>query len=105
MNIAMILSGGSGVRLGADIPKQYIECGGRMIISYCLETFQACGEIDAVWLVADESWQESIKGLGYSKIKGFSRPGATRQLSIVNGLEDINVWASKEDIVVIHDAA
>ena len=36
MNIALILSGGRGLRLGADIPKQYIEAGGRTIISYCI---------------------------------------------------------------------
>lgn len=38
MNIALVLAGGTGVRLGADIPKQYIEVNGKMIIDYCLET-------------------------------------------------------------------
>ena len=35
MNIALVLAGGTGTRLGADIPKQYIEVRGKMIIDYC----------------------------------------------------------------------
>ena len=38
MNIALVLAGGTGTRLGTDIPKQYIRVNGRMIIDYCLET-------------------------------------------------------------------
>ena len=37
MNVALVLAGGTGSRLGADIPKQYLMCGGRMVIDYCLE--------------------------------------------------------------------
>ena len=40
MNIALILAGGTGTRLGSDIPKQYIEVYGRAVISYCLELFE-----------------------------------------------------------------
>lgn len=43
MNIALVLAGGTGMRLGADIPKQYIEVNGKMIIDYCLETLD-CSE-------------------------------------------------------------
>jgi 2-C-methyl-D-erythritol 4-phosphate cytidylyltransferase len=115
MNIALVLSGGTGTRLGADIPKQYIEVNGRMIIDYCLETFFASEYIDAVWIVADESWQDKIVG----KFLGFSKPGKTRQLSILNGLEDIRSMLQRENSwdsntagvdcdsvnVLIHDAA
>ena len=41
MNIALILSGGTGARLGAEIPKQYLEEGGRPILSYCVEIGRA----------------------------------------------------------------
>jgi len=158
MNIALILSGGTGTRLGADIPKQYIEVNGKAIISYCLETLFVHPGIDGVQIVADPAWQQEIlkeieavlpvleqektgeltdtreqdrmdkagtygnvstyggdrvtggqdseiKNLLYQKFRGFSTPGATRQLSILNGLEDICAYASETDIVMIHDAA
>ena len=124
MTIALILSGGTGTRLGAEIPKQYIEVNGRTILSYCLETLLSHPQIDGVQIVADHSWQQTIleeletteklsvecsgnnaePGLK-QKFRGFSAPGATRQLSILNGLEDIRTYASAEDIVLIHDAA
>jgi len=114
MIIALILSGGTGTRLGADIPKQYIEVKGRPIISSCLETVLLHPQIDAVQIVAEISWQKKIlKELecvsafsnGMQKFRGFSLPGATRQLSIYHGLTDILSYASEEDVVIIHDAA
>ena len=110
MNVALILSGGTGTRLGADIPKQYIEVGGKPIICYCVEQLLGHDRIDAVQIVADQSWHDKIcdwisgKDIN-KKFKGFSLPGENRQLSIFNGLEDIRKYASDEDFVLIHDAA
>lgn len=133
----MILSGGTGTRVGGSIPKQYIKVCGRPVISYCLNVFLYHPEIDAVHVVAENRWQGLIegcveevgrrlfcscqKGAGRSgagqdgrekggrtwqrKWKGFSEPGENRQLSILNGLEDILTYADREDIVIIHDAA
>ena len=105
MNIALILSGGNGSRLGADIPKQYIEVNGKMTIFYCLEVFENCKSISAIQIVADEYWHEAIRRNPLKKLRGFSAPGKTRQLSILNGLEDIRTYAEKDDLVIIHDAA
>lgn len=105
MNIALILSGGTGTRLGADIPKQYIKVEGKPVISYCIDTFEKCPDIDGIQIVAEPVWQNFIKGLHISKLKGFSSPGGTRQLSILNGIEDIRKYASDNDRVIIHDGA
>lgn len=105
MNIALILSGGVGHRLGADVPKQYLRVGGKTIISYCMETFEKCQDISAIQIVAEESWRNSISDGGFRKLRGFSKPGENRQLSILNGLRDICTYASEDDIVIIHDAA
>lgn len=125
MNTALILSGGTGTRLGSDIPKQYIEVDGRMIISYCLETLLMNDNIDYIQIVADEAWHKDIEDnldklcretgdsgtCGESsdalkaKFKGFSAPGANRQLSIYNGLTDIGKYADDDSYVLIHDAA
>lgn len=110
MNVALILSGGTGTRLGTEIPKQYIEVGGKPIIAYSIERLSAHAGIDAIWIVAAPEWQEWIaESLKYSdineKFRGFSNPGANRQLSILNGLEDIRNEISEESLVLIHDAA
>lgn len=105
MVIALVLSGGTGRRLGADIPKQYIEVSGKKIIDYCLETFQTCEKIDVIQIVAENSWTDIIDCVKYSKVKGISKPGRTRQESVLNGLQDMVLYASKDDIVIVHDAA
>lgn len=110
MNIALILSGGTGTRMGLDMPKQYIEVHNRTIISYCIELLSGHSQIDAVQIVADTQWHNLIKeALNMydlqNKFRGFSLPGANRQLSIFNGLNDIATYAADEDYVLIHDAA
>lgn len=116
MNVALILSGGTGRRMDLDMPKQYIEVCSRPIISYCMESLSGHDGIDAIQIVAEEEWRglicDSMKRLAETaasgvlkKFKGFSRPGANRQLSILSGLEDIKEYASDTDYVLIHDAA
>ena len=117
MNIALILSGGTGNRLGGDIPKQYIKVKGRMLIAFCLDMFIKHNRIDGVWVVAAPEWQESVLyecerlAIDKNAIKGFSLPGKTRQLSILNGLRDIDSYVRsvngdpKDTVIVIHDAA
>lgn len=110
MNTALILSGGTGSRIGGDIPKQYIKIYGKPIICYCLETIASNEMIDAIQIVADIAWQdfilEHMKDTVFEqKFKGFSLPGANRQLSIWNGLEEIKKFASDQDLVFIHDGA
>ena len=58
MVYALILSGGKGIRLGGDIPKQYIEVGNKPVIGYSLDTFQNNSKIDGIVIVADTSWQD-----------------------------------------------
>lgn len=109
MVIALLLSGGTGTRMGINTPKQYIEVKGRPIIAYCLQTLLSHEGIDAVQIVADEMWHETIldcmEHLQSDGFRGFSAPGENRQLSILNGLEDIRKYAEESDIVFIHDAA
>lgn len=116
MVTALLLSGGTGTRMGVDTPKQYLKINDRPIISYCLQTLLSHEKIDAVQIVADEMWRDAIlqcatdlcgteEDKNSSKLRGFSKPGKTRQLSILNGLEDIRNYAADSDHVLIHDAA
>ena len=107
MNIALILSGGTGVRFGSDIPKQYLRIQNRMLISWTIKAVWDSGDFDALQIVATEAWRDAIREeLPVSCVmKGFSSPGDTRQGSILNGLLDIAGYAAPEDKVLIHDAA
>lgn len=106
MNIALVLAGGTGIRVGEDIPKQYIEVNGKPIISYCVDTFIASGSVDAIWVVADEMWHNYILDhISMEKFSGFSIPGINRQLSIWQGLCEIKKIAAEDSLVMIHDAA
>lgn len=111
MNIALVLSGGTGSRLGAAIPKQYLSVCGEMILTTTLRRIYSHPQIHAVQIAAGSDWQNEIciekETLPFErkKFRGFSLPGETRQLSILNGLRDISAYAEEEDIVLIHDAA
>lgn len=95
MRAAVLLSGGVGLRMGADMPKQYIRVSGRMLVTYCLETLLNHPMIEGVQVVAEEEWREAIledareSGLSVEKIIGFSKPGAERQSSIFHALTDL----------------
>ncbi|MEY8395397.1 IspD/TarI family cytidylyltransferase [Lachnospiraceae bacterium 45-P1] len=104
-NMALILSGGAGLRAGTKIPKQYIKAKGRPIISYCIETFEALEEIDYIQIVAESEWHSLIEKELHHKPHGFSRPGENRQMSIFNGLTDLLPMAEDHTVVIIHDAA
>ena len=77
MNIAVILAGGTGTRLGVDIPKQYIEVEGKPVIGYCLDIFFSHPMVDAVQIVAEDHWRnyilKYIKNTGCSIIRCTSR--------------------------------
>ena len=110
MAVAVILSGGSGVRLGGDVPKQYLKVGGKPVIGYCLDTFQQVPEIAGIYVVADPAWRKEI--LEYTrkghigKFAGFADAGASRQHSILNGLRRVReAGADDRTEVIIHDAA
>lgn len=112
MNIAVVLSGGTGTRLDAAIPKQYIKVNDKMIITYSLETLLNHPQTDGVLIVADIMWQEEVlaemrgKGCRMENFIGFASPGGTRQFSILNGLRELQ---RRGDIsiknILIHDAA
>ncbi|MBD5523537.1 MAG: 2-C-methyl-D-erythritol 4-phosphate cytidylyltransferase [Lachnospiraceae bacterium] len=109
MNIALILAGGTGTRLGSDIPKQYVSVKGKMVITHCLQVFGIHPQIDAIQIVAHEQWHggicRQIPEKAGKKFRGFSEPGTNRQRSIYHGLQDIMRYARKSDVVIVHDAA
>ncbi len=107
MNYAIILSGGTGTRLGLDIPKQYYEVNNKPVIRYTIETMEQSDKLDGFLIVAAEDWQEYVQEQISvpSKFLGFALPGQNRQLSIYNGLCALRSFAKEDDVVLIQDAA
>jgi len=105
-NIAIILSGGIGSRMGnIGTAKQYLKVDGRPIISYCLDTFQGHPLIDEIIIVAAEAQHSLLQELNYSKISAIVANGKTRQHSILSGLKAAtDISDNEDDIVLIHDA-
>lgn len=109
-NIAVILSGGTGTRLGGNVPKQYLEVKGKAIIMYCIETIAKMPEIEEMVICLADDWkafmQEELHKAGVTKKVLFSQPGEVRQLTIYNALKVLREQGVENDaIVVIHDAA
>ena len=110
MNIAIILSGGVGSRMGLNTPKQYVIVKGQPILNYCLSTFLENEKIDVIVIVVADEWIDFVKEhfskLNPKKPVYYAKPGETRQYSIYNGLTVIRDNGFKdEDVVIIHDGA
>ena len=110
MNIAIILSGGVGSRMGLDMPKQYVKVNGIPVISYCLKTFMTSKQTDAIVIVVADEWKEYVEQcvseLSPKQPVLYAPSGETRQYSIYNALKVVQENHYPEDsIVIIHDAA
>ena len=110
MNIAIILSGGVGSRMGLNIPKQYVMVNEQPVISYCLKTFLENSNIGALVIGVADEWldfvREHVTKLSPSKPIYYAKPGETRQYSIYNALNEVrDNGYSYDDVVIIHDAA
>lgn len=106
MNAAIILSGGTGTRLGSKIPKQYLKVKGKTILSYCVETLAAIPQIDIIVIVRNPEWQDEIDFVNRITTPIlFTHPGETRQLSILNGLCMLESYGNTIDKILIQDAA
>lgn len=107
MNVAIIIAGGSGHRMGQDIPKQFISVYDKPVIIYTLEGFQNHPQIDAIEVVCIDGWQEVLKAyarqFNIDKLKWIVSGGETGQESIRNGVYNLEGVLQKDDTVIIHD--
>lgn len=108
-NVALIIAGGVGARMGQDIPKQFINVHDKPVIVYTMEAFQKHPQIDAIEIVCVEDWIGALlayaKQFGIAKLENVVIGGKNGQDSIRNGLLDIAIRHSDvDDIVLIHDA-
>lgn len=104
---AVIIAGGSGRRMGQDIPKQFINVYDKPILIYTLEGFQNHPDINAIEVVCLEGWQDLVwayaKQFNIDKLKWVTPGGSTGQESIRNGVYNLEGKCAKDDIIIIHD--
>lgn len=109
MNYVIIIAGGVGSRLGAAVPKQFVEVLRKPVIAYTMEHFQNHPEIDAIELVCVDGYQQHLKGIaekyGISKVLKIVKGGSEYERSIMNGVAGLEGIAKPEDVVMIHWAA
>ena len=107
MNIAIIIAGGSGKRMGQDIPKQFINVYDKPVLMYTLESFEKHPLIDAIELVCIDGWHDVAKAyakqFNIKKLKWIISGGETGQESIRNGVYNLEDKCKADDIIIIHD--
>ena len=106
-NIAIIIAGGKGSRMGQDIPKQFININDKPVLIYTLENFQNHPDIDAIEVVCIEGWHDIVwayaKQFNITKLKWIVNGGATGQESIRNGVYNLEGKCDDDDTIIIHD--
>lgn len=100
---AIIVAGGSGVRMGADIPKQFLPLNGLPILMHTLKIFHSLANTPDIYLVLPKSehlrWQQLCQEHSFSISHSVVAGGETRFQSVKNGLDAID----GNGIVAIHD--
>lgn len=102
---AIIAAAGIGKRMGVNLPKQYLEIGGRPIICHTLDRFRDFKELSDVIIVVEPGREASFKSeilerYEYPKKWSVAGGGKVRQESVANGLKLV---APGTDIVLVHD--
>ena len=105
---AIILAGGVGRRMGADVPKQYLPVKGVPLFVYSLRKFVSFEPVSAIVMVVSEEWEDFVRDSLAREDGGkrilFAPAGASRQHSVWNGLKALEGIAEDDDPVFVHDS-
>ncbi|MDR2296424.1 MAG: 2-C-methyl-D-erythritol 4-phosphate cytidylyltransferase [Clostridiales Family XIII bacterium] len=103
--VAVILAaGGAGLRMGAELPKQFMRIGGRTVLARTTEAFENNASVDDIYVVAGADRTEACRAAlsgSFSKLRGICAGGATRQASVFAGLSAL---PAATELVLVHDA-
>ena len=108
MNIGLVIAGGSGNRMGQDIPKQFMHVDGAPIIIWTLKAFEQHPDIDAIAVVCLRGWETVLQSYAnqfrIEKLKWIFPGGDTGFQSIHNGIYGLkDAGCDGEDLILIHD--
>lgn len=109
MTYAILMAGGVGNRVGADIPKQFVEVLGKPVIAYTMQKLQQCSDIDYIELVCVDGFQDKLRKIaddnGITKVLKIVTGGKDYEHSIINGVEGLKGIAKDDDVILVHWAA
>lgn len=104
MNIAIILAGGSGQRVGGSVPKQFLTVAGKTIMEHTIEAFHCNDRIDEIAVVSRVDYvqdvQEMVRRNGYQKVKHVLCGGKERYHS---SLAALDAYRNDDDVLMFHD--
>jgi 2-C-methyl-D-erythritol 4-phosphate cytidylyltransferase len=105
MNIAVILAGGSGTRMGNDVPKQFLKVAGKKVLEHTIEVFENAKNIDEICIVSRTDYINEVESIiinnGYTKVKKILSGGKERYDS---SLAAINAYPTNNHNLLFHDA-
>ena len=101
---AIVPAAGSGSRLGGDIPKQYLEIGGRTLLERSVAPLLAATWIDEVFVIVAPGDKRVPERLGAdARLRILALGGASRRDTVLNAIRTI--VGAEDDWVLVHDAA
>ncbi len=103
-NVAVVLAGGTGTRVGLHIPKQLVKVAGKTILEHTLDVFEDAEEIDEIVVLMAPGFlaeAEAIVGPAHPKVTTVVEGGETRNDSTRIAL---SVLGEEECNVLFHDA-
>ena len=105
--VAIIVAGGSGTRFGAELPKQFLELGGKPILMRSIEAFANSGNCSVdviVTLPSDQMdlWQRLCDRYGFGVPHRVVPGGETRWHSVKHALDSMGD-VNEVDIIAVHD--
>lgn len=113
MIFAAILAGGKGTRVGANVPKQFIELNGKMILMRTLDVFIQSHLFDEIYISVNEMWLDFTS----QALKDYYSETILKKIHLINGGEErimsfLNIveaikekyGAKEDDIVISHDS-
>jgi 2-C-methyl-D-erythritol 4-phosphate cytidylyltransferase len=103
----VIPAAGSGSRMAADIPKQYLPLNGQTVLEHALDTLFGCTRISGVVLAlsADDSHWQALETRYADRKLVCVTGGHERCHSVLHALAQLVVEAGDTDWVLVHDAA
>lgn len=107
MNIAIIFAGGSGVRMGAGLPKQFLQINGKPILIHTLENFQNHMDIDKIYIACKEDYirqtEKYVQKFQIDKVQGIVPGGSSALESAYHALLKAREENPEDSVVLIHD--